>query len=121
MTCAQYEGPVEDVAAIHGATVHGVMISVSSSWRGPADESTLLVVGTNGFLFGCGSAGTLAVRVGQETRTHDVVAPWSERDRSPEPMIADFVAACQEGRRPIATDPLWDVATRRVLEVYEGE
>jgi UDP-N-acetylglucosamine 3-dehydrogenase len=116
---AQLSGGVEDLGAFHGATAGGVLVSVCASWRGPADESTLLVVGTEATLEGCASLGTLSLRSqAAAAESWQTVPPWGEDDDSAVMMIWDFVRACREGRRPVASDPLWDSATRRVLETY---
>jgi predicted dehydrogenase len=118
VSSAQFEGAAEDLASIHCVGRGGVLVTVTSSWRGPADEATLLVVGTDGMLEGCWSIGELSLRRrGKATRLQTEI-PWTPSDRSQVRMIGAFVDACLAGERPVSTDPLWDTGTRRVLEAY---
>jgi UDP-N-acetylglucosamine 3-dehydrogenase len=117
---AQFEGPVEDAASIHLVAEGPVWLTVTASWRGPADEATLLVVGTEAILEGSWTVGRLQLRKGHDTTEISTEIPWTEADTSPQGMIAAFVEACITGRKPVDTDLTWDSGTRCVLEAYEA-
>lgn len=115
---AQFDGPVEDLASIHLVAEGPVWLTVSASWRGPADEATLLAIGTEAILEGSWTVGKLQLRRGHDIEVIDTQVPWTDEDTSPQGMIASFVEACISGRKPVETDVMWDTGTRRVLEAY---
>jgi UDP-N-acetylglucosamine 3-dehydrogenase len=115
---AQFEGAVEDLASIHLVAEGPVWLTVTASWRGPADEATLLVVGTDAILEGSWTVGKLQVRRGADITQIETDVPWTSSDRSPQGMTAAFVEACVTGRKPVKHDLMWDAGTRRVLEAY---
>ena len=117
---AQFDGDVEDLASIYFMAADSVLLSVTASWRGPSDEGTLLVIGTDGTLEGCWTIGQLRLRRGTEILTVETEIPWTDQDQSPARMIAAFVAACREGRKIVDSDLMWDAGTRSVLEAYES-
>lgn len=117
---AQFEGPVEDVASIHLVAEGPVWLTVTASWRGPADEATLLVIGTDAILEGSWTVGRLQVRKGQNTTDIRTEIPWTDEDTSPRRMIRAFVDACATGHKPVEADLTWDSGTRWVLEAYEA-
>ncbi len=115
---ADYEGPVEDLATINLKAEGGIQITVTASWRGPADEATLLVIGTEAILDGSWTVGTLQLRKGRDITTIETDIPWTDADKSAAAMIKAFVDTCQSGRKPVDHDTMWDTGTRRVLEAY---
>ncbi len=115
---AQFDGPVEDLATIALKVEGPVWLTVTASWRGPADEATLLVIGTDAILEGSWTVGQLQLRHGDQITTIKTDIPWTDADRSPQDMIKAFVDACQTGRKPVDGDLMWDTGTRKVLEAY---
>jgi UDP-N-acetylglucosamine 3-dehydrogenase len=115
---AQFEGPVEDLATINLTAEGKVQITVTASWRGPADEATLLVVGTEAILEGSWTVGRLQLRKGDQIESIETDIPWTVQDTSAAGMIKAFVDACLGGKKPVDTDLLWDTGTRKVLEAY---
>jgi predicted dehydrogenase len=115
---AQFEGPVEDLATINLKAEGGVQITVTASWRGPLDEATLLVIGTEAILEGSWTVGKLQLRKGNHIETIETDIPWTDQDKSAQGMIAAFVDACLSGKKPVDHDLMWDTGTRRVLEAY---
>lgn len=110
-------GNVEEAGLLVAELEGGVPSVVHASWRGPKDESSILVSGTLGVLVGISSSGTLSVH-GSAPGTWHTVPPWSPEDDSAQLMIADFVRNCLAGVRPIEHDRMWDAGTRTVLLHY---
>jgi predicted dehydrogenase len=110
-------GGVEEAGLLVAELEGGVPSVVHASWRGPKDESSILISGTLGVLVGVSSSGTLSVH-GSAPGTWRTVPPWSSEDDSAQLMIADFVRNCLAGTRPVEHDPLWDAGTRMVLLHY---
>jgi predicted dehydrogenase len=115
---AQFDGEVEDLASVHLIADGPIFLTVTASWRGPADEATLLVVGTEAVLEGSWTVGKLQIRRGHEIEVIDTDVPWTEQDTSPKGMIGSFVDACLSNKKPVEEDLMWDTGTRRVLEAY---
>jgi predicted dehydrogenase len=115
---AQFEGLVEDLASIHFAAEGPIWLTVTASWKGPADEATLLVIGTEAILEGSWTVGQLQLRRGSKTTTIKTEIPWTAEDSSPRRMIRAFADACRSGRKAVDSDLMWDTGTRRVLEAY---
>lgn len=95
----------------------GIHCAVHASWKGPADEASIVVTGSDGVLTGVWSSGEITCR-GRVRADWSAPIPWGPEDHSGLATVADFVDNCLAGRRPIETDPAWDCGTRSVLLGY---
>jgi predicted dehydrogenase len=108
---------IEDRGLLSFALDGGIDCAVHASWVGPADQSSLVIAGTEGVLSGLWSTGQIECR-GRTEATWTTVSPWTPGDRSGVAMIDAFVERCLAGSRPVEDDPAWDTGTRTVLLGY---